>query len=390
MSPKVLRLLVGAAIVLASSSCSQSTQNTSQTLPKVQRSTGPATSTIGLNVKITEYPAIASPKLITIGPDGAVWFESGSNEPLGPLYVYRFAANDGQGRFYALSSLLKTLYPPAQSWFENGPIVSYAGRVWFSFQANIAPGYDQYVTGGLVQMTPTGTAVSLSSIYFDCTVGAVAVRGNDLWFVPMAFLTSSNNAVVYVYSFASNRLQFVRFVRLSETNLSAEFAEAIRLGPDGNMYILGAFGSGDGYVWKVSPAGRVLGEFRVGLAFFPTDMAFGSDGALWITSDAGFIRMRTDGTRALYALPSKSSRPAAITLGRDGALWFIDIGTNAIGRITISGSVSEYPVPTANAFGKGITGGSGIIACPVGIAACGSGSIWFTEPNTGKLGKIQF
>jgi hypothetical protein len=73
--------------------------------------------------------------------------------------------------------------------------------------------------------------------------------------------------------------------------------------------------------------------------------------------------------------------PMAITAGKDGALWFTDQGNNAIGRITTSGSVTEYPVPTAGAFSANVQ--------PTGITNGPDGNIWFTEQDTkAAIGRI--
>ncbi len=74
-----------------------------------------------------------------------------------------------------------------------------------------------------------------------------------------------------------------------------------------------------------------------------------------------------------YPIPSGNS-PGAITSGSDGALWFTE-GANKIGRMTTSGAVTEYPIPTANSN-------------PSGIAAGPDGALWFAENNSGKIGRI--
>ena len=69
------------------------------------------------------------------------------------------------------------------------------------------------------------------------------------------------------------------------------------------------------------------------------------------------------------------SQPQGITGGPDGNVWFTDTGTNSIGRITPTGAVTEFPVPTANANLLGITTGP-------------DGNLWFAEANPDKIGRI--
>jgi streptogramin lyase len=76
-----------------------------------------------------------------------------------------------------------------------------------------------------------------------------------------------------------------------------------------------------------------------------------------------------------FALP-QNSKPLKITAGPGGYMWFTDVGTNAIGRIAMSGEVAE--------FGEGISAGAGLD----GIAAGPDGNVWFTERFGHKVGRI--
>lgn len=70
---------------------------------------------------------------------------------------------------------------------------------------------------------------------------------------------------------------------------------------------------------------------------------------------------------------------SGITAGSDGALWFTNSSNNSIGRITTTGSVSNYT-------------GTGIDE-PLGITAGADGALWFTNyakgaPNGSTLGIV--
>jgi virginiamycin B lyase len=109
----------------------------------------------------------------------------------------------------------------------------------------------------------------------------------------------------------------------------------------------------------------------------PFGITAGPDGALWFT-EAGankIGRITTTGRITEYPVPTADARPSQITTGPDGALWFTESYANKIGRITTTGTVTEYPVPTAGAY-------------PTGIAAGPDGALWFTEINVGKVGRI--
>ena len=87
--------------------------------------------------------------------------------------------------------------------------------------------------------------------------------------------------------------------------------------------------------------------------------------------------LATAGVISEFPIPSSSSGPYQVVAGADGALWFTESGLNQIGRVTTSGSFSEFPVPTATPAGS-----------PQGIAAGPDGALWFTEPNVGQIGRI--
>jgi Bacterial Ig-like domain (group 1) len=112
------------------------------------------------------------------------------------------------------------------------------------------------------------------------------------------------------------------------------------------------------------------------------DITAGPDGALWFTeSDAGKIgRVTTTGSFSEFELPTPSfSAPYGITAGPDGALWFTESSSSAnkIGRVTTTGSFSEFPLPTPGSV-------------PIGITAGPDGALWFTEFSSGanKIGRL--
>lgn len=86
-------------------------------------------------------------------------------------------------------------------------------------------------------------------------------------------------------------------------------------------------------------------------------------------------RIAVSGKISEYPLPTANARPHAITAGGDGALWFTEWGAGQIGRITVNGDITEYPIPTAESE-------------PHGIAAGPAQSIWFAE-ECGRIGKIS-
>jgi virginiamycin B lyase len=107
-------------------------------------------------------------------------------------------------------------------------------------------------------------------------------------------------------------------------------------------------------------------------------VAFGPDGNVWFAapgtnSIARIIPRRpTPDLQAAIPIdlevliPTANSTPGAITVGPDGNLWFVEQAGNNIGRITPTGSITEFAIPTAGAN-------------PQGIIAGPDGNLWFTE-----------
>ena len=159
-------------------------------------------------------------------------------------------------------------------------------------------------------------------------------------------------------------------------------------GPDGALWYVGNAGSTP-IIGRMTTAGVVTDDSAAAAGAgvqHPNSIVTGPDGALWFTdSNLGVPsnghnaigRITTSGAITEYPL-SPSSSPFSITVGPDGALWFTDGAENAIGRITTGGAITEY--------GAGITSGS----YPNGIATGPDGALWFTEANSGKVGRLSF
>jgi virginiamycin B lyase len=108
----------------------------------------------------------------------------------------------------------------------------------------------------------------------------------------------------------------------------------------------------------------------------PWHITAGPDGALWFTelNSNNIGRITTAGAISEYPVPTANS-PYQIATGPDGALWFTEDFGNKIGRITTGGVITEYDIPTLNSQPEGITAGP-------------DGALWFTEWNSGKIGRI--
>jgi streptogramin lyase len=129
----------------------------------------------------------------------------------------------------------------------------------------------------------------------------------------------------------------------------------------------------------------------------PYGIAVGPDGALWFAEQAlGRIgRMTTTGQLQEFAIPrppglaagvAATPAPRHLARGSDGAMWFTDPGDGSIGRVTMGGELSEYPI-------QGAAAGSGPAshlppAVPDEIAIGPEGAPWFTEIGSPQLGSV--
>ncbi len=119
---------------------------------------------------------------------------------------------------------------------------------------------------------------------------------------------------------------------------------------------------------------RLNGTITVGTTSTSTSS---SPGALWFTNRGGnsIGRITTSGTVTNYA-DSTIDEPTGITQGPDGALWFTNqtggtYGGGSIGRITGSGQVSNYEDSAA-----GVN-----MNAPTGITLGPDGALWFTNAS---------
>jgi virginiamycin B lyase len=115
------------------------------------------------------------------------------------------------------------------------------------------------------------------------------------------------------------------------------------------------------------PADQVR-EFRLMRRSDPTAITLGPHGALWFTElgGRGIGRITTTGQVQEFSLPTLNSQPGGITAGPDGALWFTETAPGQIGRITTTGQVQEFSLPTPATQPEGITLGPNSV-------------LWFTE-----------
>ena len=126
--------------------------------------------------------------------------------------------------------------------------------------------------------------------------------------------------------------------------------------PDGSVW-----SNGDLVITRTLPGGSTKVSLpALASGQIPSHWARGSNGRLWFTEGGLPIASGPLTTPALDRIGrldtvthavvefgglSTGADAQAITAGPDGNIWFLEFGTNSVGRITPSGAVTEFPLP---------------------------------------------
>jgi streptogramin lyase len=218
----------------------------------------------------------------------------------------------------------------------------------------------------ILKISPSGTyttyPLSQSSYYPE---GLVVGSDGNLWFCEnqhssIAKITTSGAITEY---------------RLPGT---VALPYAVALGPDGNVWFVDQYQHAFG---NITPAGTIT-EYPMPSQGVGYGITTGPDGNMWITDQKNnaIVKASTAGTvLGSYPIPSSDAQPYGIAAGPDGNMWFTEFYTGKIGRVTPSGTMTEFTIPTGSAG-------------PMHIYAGPDGRIWYTEMGAevgnGKIGYI--
>lgn len=156
--------------------------------------------------------------------------------------------------------------------------------------------------------------------------------------------------------------------------------QGIVTGPDGNLWITESFGR---KVRSMTPSGTFT-DFPTSDRMVKFDTV-GADGNIWFTestdfgsctcSTGGHIgRLTTSGQLTEFPIPTPYNKPYAITTGADGNVWFTEDGSK-IGKVTPAGVITEYTMPTQQGLADDIAPGP-------------DGNVWFPESLSDKIASI--
>jgi len=280
--------------------------------------------------------ADASPYNITSGPDGNLWFTEfasphiGRITPAGVITEFATAGNTVG--------------------ITTGP----DGALWFT--ENLGTG-----AAKVGRMTTSGTVTNefQTSILGASVADIVAGPDGNLWF------TEFSKGKIGRCTTGGTITEFDVPAGINSEPLG------IVSGPDGALWFTEFSGAATAYVGRITTAGSVTNEYPIGHG--GEEIAVGPDNNLWFAEFPTAVgRMTTAGALTEFPTPLSTSGPRGVTNGPDGQIWFTEYGASRVGRVTGSGSFTEYPV------------GAG----PRGIVTGPDGALWFTELDGNAIGQL--
>ncbi len=382
-----------------------------------------------------------TPQGIVLGPDGAMWFTDSDNDAivrvdaegsfrlfpvedssggLGPIvtgpdgnlwFIEYFSTSIGR----ATVGGEVTVFPLPT--FQLGDIASGPdGNVWFTTataRPEIGGTQGGSLGGALGRITPSGTAsifpIQSQAVYlaegpdnalwvtsFD-SVGRITTGGQGqffpvetqsgditagpdgaLWFTsPCLFSVQAQMAgIATACRYGIGRLTTDgRLTKFLQDEPNADTVSITR-GPEDNLW----FTRGDGRISRLNLAGRVddIVFLSDGVA---ADITIGPDGALWyiVRPDGDFIeqprnRIGKVNSLAFGSISIANGGPLGMAPGLNGSVWFTDAVGDRVGRLDPNGGLIQYELGD----GRG----------PAAIAAAPDGGAWFSNFDTGTIGRI--
>jgi virginiamycin B lyase len=94
-------------------------------------------------------------------------------------------------------------------------------------------------------------------------------------------------------------------------------------------------------------------------------------------------RISMSGEITEYEIPSAGNSPTNIAVGPDRNVWYTKGA--ALGRVTMNGEITEFPIANGEARAVGLTAGSDRQP-PLRL----TDRLWFTDGQNNRIGYLQF
>jgi streptogramin lyase len=323
---------------------------------------------------VTEYaiPSLGTGSTIMTGPGGSLWF----TEPNG-LGVYNGIGRLAPGGAVASFSL------PGNFSSIAGLALGPGGNLWFTEQED---GHTDGQQPAIGEITAAGVT-TLHAIPQGTTLDpSLGVPVN-----PTAITTGPDGALWFGEFGAIGRITTSGSYQQFPLPPAAGASGNITAGPDGDIWFTDNAGIG-----RITTKGTIT-TYPLPILTSAAYLTPVPDGNIWFvetrshptTSNTSAIALMTPaGQIETFALPGKFAKNASlgdITLDPDGKLWFpVGVGTTAaIGRITATGKIKLYGIPS--------TGSEGSYHAifpnpPTDIISGPGGKLWYTSTVDGKAG----
>ncbi len=333
-------------------------------------------------------PENSAPLGIAAGPDGNLWF----TDPAGVATTGETAIGrmTPSGTVTLFSTGLQSNSVPLG--IAAGP----DGNLWFTDQGGFYAGS----TNKIGRITPSGVITEFSvpagvipgdnHTFNNPPEGIAPGPDGNVWFAEQSGVNEKQTVTLE----GSGTLGGTFTLTFKGQTTSAISATATTTTVKSALEALSTIGTGN---VKVSVAGSNPKTYSVTFqgALASTDVEVMTCGAGSLTPAGATCTVATpisgvtnkigritpSGTITEYSTGlNAAAKPAEIALGPDGNLWFTDEGvTKAIGRITPSGTITEYST--------GLQASNG--SKPSSIAPGPDGNLWFTdEGTTAAIGRI--
>jgi streptogramin lyase len=263
------------------------------------------------------------------------------------------------------------------------------GNVWFTITGWTQP------TGGVGKITPSGmiSEFMVPGGVFDSPWKITGGPDGNVWFTEIfggkigritpsgtltEFFVRGEPKGITVGPFGDlwfvdgGTLRSITTSGVQRSGFGGVSAWDIAFGSDGNLWVTEFSAAA---IARVTPFGVVTRFPLPAGTFFPRDIEAGPDGNLWYAVPGHIGRITPAGTITQFPTSAPDSLPWDLTVGSDGNMWFTDRNLNKIGRITPSGEITDIPLSAPP------NGLSGITAGP-------DGNIWFADV-TARIGRIE-
>ncbi len=329
-------------------------------------STGSASATF------TNYSTTSSYNLGSVTTaGGSLWYVEGTSST--PNDYIGNMTTSGTVTDYNIS------YPTGTSKFSiknltTGP----DGNIWFDGCADTTGG----LYSGFLNIS-TGAVTFYGNTHVSCNLGrspGPITAGSDgyVWYTDDNYEGSGDNGYIFSVNPSTGTTS-------AGLNVGVGYIPAgLTTGSDGRLWL--TIPADDEVMAYTISSGTTTGAnvYHFPIGSYPTNITSGPDGNLWVLEQGvtpkKIAKVTTSGSVTAYTLAS-GVIPGTLAPGSDGAVWFTDSGsTKNIGRISSSGSITEYTVPGTSV---GLYGG---------LALGPDGAMWFPYTDSGghKLGRLGY